>query len=723
MKYPMINRQPRREVNIPQLSGGLNLRDSLTGVRDNQITDCVNMWYKDGMLRTRPAISKSNWVIGGLTYVEKTKIFYDITKDDAVLVSYCAKTFAGGVNIAFYWQSKTELISAGGFRVYYYTLDEEVEYFVVEKDGVLYCYTNKCKIFKCDYKSGSIEWTKIDSSKFYIPTVMVHCKRTGWNDFEGVQFEGYNLIGNRYKMVYSAYNETDSDSSHPMRYGLIHKLPESGEISIEITSYDVASDDVKTILHKIAYTKEEYDAFSQGHILIESFAEGEESEDGLYMFVKYNYVGFLFEPEFTYENGIANIVSEEERSRYDCNEDNVVITAPYVESENDYKKVFCMTQNVWFGGAANGINGGSRLFLCGNTNDSEKSLVLWSALNNPLYFNENNYAYVGNKSEPVTAFGKQGENLIILKEKSTYYSYYSANNEITADDLINQTVVDFEANSACFPIITLHPSIGCDCPDTIQLCRNRLVWLSSDGKVYTLVSANQYSEMSIYIVSDMIEQRLLGNYSAEQLRKATSHDFEGYYVLMIGIDAYVMDYNSYGYTHIYGYSKTEDANSLIPWYYWEFSIQGENVKFYGFKDFIFSFYALNGYDSLTYCVLSSSCINGNFHKEKIVSRFQTKMFDFLAAGYLKNIDRVSVGLGNNGGEPISVSFVTDKGSESDTVMLWGESTDERDAAFVRCKNFYPTARAVRTFGVKIECEGPLVVDGLSLQYRMLGGVK
>ena len=75
MKYPMINRQPRREVNIPQLSGGLNLRDSLTGVRDNQITDCVNMWYKDGMLRTRPAISKSNWAIGGLTYVEKTKIF------------------------------------------------------------------------------------------------------------------------------------------------------------------------------------------------------------------------------------------------------------------------------------------------------------------------------------------------------------------------------------------------------------------------------------------------------------------------------------------------------------------------------------------------------------------------------------------------------------------------------------------------------------------------
>ena len=60
MKYPMINRQPRREVNVPALSGGLNLRDSLSGVRDNQMTDCVNMWYKDGMLRTRPPFTANN---------------------------------------------------------------------------------------------------------------------------------------------------------------------------------------------------------------------------------------------------------------------------------------------------------------------------------------------------------------------------------------------------------------------------------------------------------------------------------------------------------------------------------------------------------------------------------------------------------------------------------------------------------------------------------------
>ena len=110
-------------------------------------------------------------------------------------------------------------------------------------------------------------------------------------------------------------------------------------------------------------------------------------------------------------------------------------------------------------------------------------------------------------------------------------------------------------------------------------------------------------------------------------------------------------------------------------------------------------------------------------EKKINSKLQTKLFDFSAAGYLKNVDRVSIAFGNNGGEPINVGFLTDKGSESDVVTLAGSSTDERDAAFVTVKNFYVSARAVRTFGVKIECEGPLIIDGLSLQYRMLGGVK
>ena len=54
MKFPSINKQPIRSINIPELSGGLNLRDGISAVNDNQLTDCKNIWFKDSILKTRP---------------------------------------------------------------------------------------------------------------------------------------------------------------------------------------------------------------------------------------------------------------------------------------------------------------------------------------------------------------------------------------------------------------------------------------------------------------------------------------------------------------------------------------------------------------------------------------------------------------------------------------------------------------------------------------------
>ena len=54
MKFPMMNKQPKRVVGIPSLQGGVNLRDALNMCADNQLTDSVNMWFKDGVLKTRP---------------------------------------------------------------------------------------------------------------------------------------------------------------------------------------------------------------------------------------------------------------------------------------------------------------------------------------------------------------------------------------------------------------------------------------------------------------------------------------------------------------------------------------------------------------------------------------------------------------------------------------------------------------------------------------------
>lgn len=110
-----------------------------------------------------------------------------------------------------------------------------------------------------------------------------------------------------------------------------------------------------------------------------------------------------------------------------------------------------MTRQMWFGGDAAGISGGSRVFLGANTDEKEKSLVIWSGLNNPLYFPENCYAYVGNNSQSVTAFGRQSDMLVIFKERETYLTQYVRNSSITASDLINQKVVDYHRFERLFP--------------------------------------------------------------------------------------------------------------------------------------------------------------------------------------------------------------------------------------------------------------------------------
>lgn len=769
MKYPMINKQPRREVNIPELSAGFNLRDGLTAVKDNQMTDCVNMWYKDGMLRTRPPfVTNENMAtkmtaVGDTNYILNIKTHTDVRNGNAVLVSAIRCDGEYGKNgcywqmgIQFWWQypdsaDKIDDLIALEIPDFVWVSEESLfqtantwSRFVTAKDGVAYCYASddeKFYIHKLDYTNGATEWEKIETYDFYAPTIYAHCQRTGWDDFEGTQFEGYNLISNSYKMIYSAYNEADSDSTHPMRYKLGQELATEGIIKVEITTYDSTSEEIMTVEHSIQYSADDYENFSKGNIKIETFGAGNTSDDGLRLFVKYNYVGFVFAAIDDGVEGkeffVAMLDTDEKVRKYGCNEDNVVITAQY-NSTDDWKKVFGMTQSIWFGGAANGIYGGSRLFLCGNTKESEKSLVVWSGLNNPLYFNENNYAYVGDKSQAVTAFGQQGENLIIFKERSTYYSYYTVNDNITADSLTSQAVVDYEANSVYFPMIQLNSSIGCDCPNTVQLCRNRLVWANSDGNIYTLYSNNQYSERTIYKVSDMVYSALC---KENDLKNAVSCDFEGHYLLGVGNKIYVMDYNSYGYQYASSFSKTEDSNTQIPWYVWTFdnsvgdsvytaTIYETNNKLMLLRDFqtgegvtlTFSTLSENtSCDSILICDPRTDelCLI----EKDIESKMQTKLFDFSAAGYLKNIDRVSVGFGNNNGAPINVSFVTNAGSQSDTVELYASQTDEREASFVTVKNFYPTMRSVQTFGVRIECDGMLAVDGISLQYRLLGGVK
>ena len=739
MRYPIINRQPRREVNVPELSGGLNLRDSLTGVRDNQMTDCVNMWYKNGSLRTRPPfvtnLTRTNvtsqyadGVVNDTRFHNEVRIFYN--GYDCVLATNKRSVTGDGTishNIEFEFQAADKIFvmpKISGIA------GENITYFCAEMSGTLYCYISDSTVWKLEYNKETAfnettpVWVKIQESDMYVPTVLAHGMPTdsGYS-YSGTLLEGYNLLTARYKMVYSTYNV--KDENHNMRYSLLSNLPTdtAGIVTAKIIHSDGS---VKT--HSVNWT-------GGGNT---TCYEQEDQGDGLWMFVNQGYV--MFSPSKS--SATVKTLSES-----DYVEDNLEIISFYKHSADDLKKIFNMTQSVWFGGAANGINGGSRLFVCGNTDEKEKSLVVWSGLNNPLYFSENCYTYVGSKSRAVTAFGKQGENLIIFKENKIYAAYYQQNNNIDADDLINQSVVDYDANSTYFPIMQINGYIGCDCPDTVQMCRNRLVWATSEGKVYTLCTMSQYNEHTVYDLSDMIAPKL--KEYKDKLKTATSADFAGHYVLFLGDCAFVMDYCSYGYQYVYSYSKTDDANALIPWYYWEFDfLKGtkENDKYErgcicaldgnmilrayfdasveeksAFVGFVMDEKQYSGADSVL-------CNNPNSRflqteSSTIKSRAVTKLFELGGGIYYVNVDGAVVKTGSNDGKDIIVNFVTEQGKETEILKDRREHKGETSLNFIRGKVLRPSIRNIIKFGLDFECDGQLCIDGLTLKYRLLGGVK
>lgn len=730
MRLPKMRPRPAMELRVPDLGGGMNLRDGLSEILDNQLTDCKNLWWQDGLLKTRPGFNETEAIrIDGSQEenvwdadVKKHNCFYD---KDGVKGQLCSvKTFVyeemeNKTYINFFWlfgnsQTALPVLFING---------TDLKYFVCRHKNFLYCYVNNRNIYKLDITDSESVWKEVEESEKYSPIVLSECKASDYIAqsaetviSSGVMVEGYNILGNSYRVQYTAFNPdiaeqtTDQMSDekywhHQMRYF----LPESAEDLKGKTIIVKHTNNSGTSEHKITFSTSTKTVVSEGKL---------HKTDSLNLCGCGNEIWFNQELENTANPYYINDYEEGYRN-------NIEVTIPYKATDEEYNKIFNMTQCEWFGGAATGIAGGTRLFLCGN--ESEPSLVVWSGLNKPLYFPENAYFYVGDTTSAVTGFGKQSDMLVIFKENETWYTKYQQNTEITAEDLINQTVIDYASSSVYFPLVQINPNIGCAYPDTIQLCRNRLVWLDSGGKVYTLVSENQYNERSIFCVSEMIKSKIAETEELYALENngAVACDWNGYYCLVLkGCWIYLMDYNCYGYTHISSYSKTEDANVRIPWYLWEVPFGG---TFFAIGDILTaaSRKAKSTYFSNVsfFNSLGGQCDTLSDGEHEIHSSMQTKLFDFGQPSVRKNVDRINLQLGNNDGRVIKVTIVTENGNEEAEIMLDGTEAQSYTAGYIDSKAIFPCIRQVLRLGVRLESNGVLAVDGMSFKYRLGGSAR
>lgn len=706
MKYPAMRGTVKYRVEVPQLSGGTNMADAAQRVEDNQLTDSLNVWWHDNLLQTRPGLTRGSEIF---SYTWKKHTVQPVNEQETFLLHW-QETETGK------WVFYPEMISAreqpsyerhGTGRCTIQT-DQPGGYMVRAPKGAgtdWYAFTTG-GIRQHEMEDGDPGldgWKPV--TELYVPTVLVNGKGNASADgMTGTLFEGYNLLTAQFKAKFT----TDGKS---VSFKMPTELIPGAALTVSINlpcGENGASKTYTIVLDTPIYNDVEGTVSMYNHLILPPEAVGGTSE----MYSEVYCALWATQNGVIYAETSAKLTgSDEHKQVYLAASiaNNLTVTAYSAGwSKEDSDKILRMKRCCWFGGDRSGLAGGTRLFVCGNP--EYPNLVHWSDVNKPLYFPENNYAYVGDSSQKVTGFGKQGDLLLIFKQSEIYAAQYVAGQSYTAEDVENGKVVDVAAYAAQFPLTPIHPTVGCDCPDTIRLVNNRLCWADSRGYIYMLPTVNQYNERVVREIGGNIRRALTGHTKAEW-ESAGACEYCGHYMLTVGKRAYLLETNNSSFSSYTYYAKETSAQRLLPWYIWEFPQAIAAVA--GDRDTVKLAAGAYVYR------LSGKTDDG----EPIHSRFVTKLFDFGRSQAGKAIHQLYITMADAGGR-VRVSYLTEDYTAEDAYLLEANGDEQPNTAgYFKPFRLSPNLHRIREFGIRCESEGTMAVSGISIDYTIQGVVR
>jgi hypothetical protein len=305
------------------------------------------------------------------------------------------------------------------------------------------------------------------------------------------------------------------------------------------------------------------------------------------------------------------------------------------------------TMSAWFGGSYQGENSGDSLFVSGNPD--EPNAVYWSAVNDPTYWPDDNVDYIGYPSDPIIAFGKNFKVLVIFKKNSVYEKGF---------------VWDSTTLMQYFPTSEIHVGIGCDCPNSIQFINNNLTWLNSKGGVYTIATTNITNERVVVPLSFNIKPDLLSE-SVSDLQSAVSADDGYYYYLFIGTHVYLWDYNT---TAFINYSDLIKLQNRLAWYKWTLPHALTVAFLYNNR-----IWGAGKDDNALYALDETKCLDEGsaWYDVHLIS----KAYDLNAPNILKQFYYISVSLTCVGTVNAGISIIDDYDSQDIVETLEGGNTE------------------------------------------------
>lgn len=526
LKKPQIKTE---EFLSRELDGGINLTDQPQSLFDNELCGGDNVWYKNGMLKSRPRLDllpvNGEYEYDPFYTTDEPSLcppdfYYEPTKITRLIGGKKYRMYAAyGNNIPnelrFKLLYKNEMTDFSGIC---FLNEQPTGQITFEYDGALYCLvTAEDEFGQLNYHayrySGSA-WNEITS--FYVPLIRTGCDMQGGAASRedvlksGQRCEDKNILSDRYR---ARYNAESADTS------LVFRLlyPVNTDASDTSVTARLTSKSGAVTVHTLVYNGT-------------TVTEATFGADGLKMTVDGDTV------QFTDQYG-THLLPEE----YKGISDNLEIESSYTNLNRG--RVYSMR-------AAAEISAGKRLMLGASVSDNDCAALIWSAEGNPLYFPEGNIDRIGAATQRVTAFAIQENKLIVFKERETYR---------LADNL--------SRNSSRAAVILLCADVGCDIPETVRLCRNRLVWASSNGHVYNLASSNMNSKYNVCEISVPIASELK-KFSPESLKKAVACVHSGFYILACNSTVFAFNFESYGYDRVGKVIKYADYKCVLPWSLW-----------------------------------------------------------------------------------------------------------------------------------------------------------
>lgn len=530
MRYQALPAPAIRKKEIPALDGGLAAGGAVAP-EENRLGECVNFWWKDGAMRNRPGLSVKAetvrqitaparyQVIGGTNEAAgPTRKFVVLSWSEAApstvtaeLVSLSAEGAQTVSTVRQYTEDTlafaffSENGAAGGEGV---RTDGALLYFHKKADGTL--------LILAEPADPEEEWIDL-SEQVHVPLLLTGGtgSETQGGGTGGFAMEEENLLTPWFRAQYTA-------GRYPY-----YRLPKSGLDDTAVT-VTLLTGEGGTLTFTVAAGTALSPAAGDYRVHLDRTT-------GVFYFCAAS--GSSDTPVILGDSDQAN---------------NIEVTASKDNSQ-EREPLLGMTACIWFGGWQ-GLYSGNQLFVSGNPAYPER--MYWSGVENPLYFPRSNYRGVGNAPYPVTAFACLKDKLLLFKEREVY----------SAEKATVESPVDGSV-SEVYTLSLLSPSIGCDCPRTIRLCSDRLLWADSRGEVYGLKEADEYSNASVMRLTQNIASRLAAH-AGEELRGAFAVDYAGHYVLVAGRRAYCLRYTDSEFRRLF--SSGDPSGEGLCWYSWDF---------------------------------------------------------------------------------------------------------------------------------------------------------